>query len=225
MWDRMKQDTKEQDQQKQQQQSIVVKTSMFEFHFEFGSKRPPRAPVNTEEEDEDCYCSEQEEDLDIEQDDDMSEKERQEETLSEGYVAEYEHSIVSEESYQDNTDSQLVKMIDTKQLPSATADAMETYENIGENIYVGSATGRSMAEESMPCECKYDPDLDDPSEACGDDNACINRMMFMECIAQDCPCGRLCRNRRFQLGQYARVDVIRTEKKGYGLRALTDLSR
>lgn len=224
MWDRMKQDTKEQDQQKQQQQSIVVKTSMFEFHFEFGSKRPPRAPVNTEEEDEDCYCSEQEEDLDIEQDDDMSEKERQEETLSEGYVAEYEHSIVSEESYQDNTDSQLVKMIDTKQLPSATADAMETYENIGENIYIGSATGRSMAEESMPCECKYDPDLDDPSEACGDDNACINRMMFMECIAQDCPCGRLCRNRRFQLGQYARVDVIRTEKKGYGLRALTDLS-
>lgn len=109
------------------------------------------------------------------------------------------------------------------QLPSATADAMETYVNITENIYCGSATGKSIAEESMPCECKYRPDIDDPDAACGNDNYCINRMMFMECMVDDCPCDRYCRNRRFQLRQYARVDVIRTEKKGFGLRALTDL--
>ncbi|KAL0083372.1 hypothetical protein F4703DRAFT_1775264 [Phycomyces blakesleeanus] len=108
-------------------------------------------------------------------------------------------------------------------LPSATADAMQTYENIPANIYFGSATGKSIASESMPCECKYDPDIDDPSEACGDDHTCINRLMFMECMVDDCPCGRFCRNRRFQLRQYARVDVIQTEKKGFGLRALTDL--
>lgn len=109
------------------------------------------------------------------------------------------------------------------QLPSATADAMETYCNITENIYCGSATGKSIAEESMPCECKYRPDVDNPDDACGDDNYCINRMMFMECMVDDCPCDRYCRNRRFQLRQYARVDVIRTDKKGFGLRALTDL--
>jgi hypothetical protein len=109
------------------------------------------------------------------------------------------------------------------QLPSATADAMETYTNITENIYCGSATGKSIAEESMPCECKYRPDIDNPDAACGDDNYCINRMMFMECMVDDCPCERYCRNRRFQLRQYARVDVIRTDKKGFGLRALTDL--
>ncbi|KAI8085783.1 uncharacterized protein B0P05DRAFT_533685 [Gilbertella persicaria] len=112
---------------------------------------------------------------------------------------------------------------DEVQLPSATADAMETYTNITENIYCGSATGKSIAEESMPCECKYRPDIDNPDAACGDDNYCINRMMFMECMVDDCPCDRYCRNRRFQLKQYARVDVIRTEKKGFGLRALTDL--
>ncbi|CAO3659773.1 unnamed protein product [Rhizopus microsporus] len=100
---------------------------------------------------------------------------------------------------------------------------METYINITENIYCGSATGKTIAEEFMPCECKYQPDIDDPDAACGDDNHCINRMMFMECTAEDCACGRYCRNRRFQLRQYARVDVIRTEKKGFGLRALTDL--
>jgi hypothetical protein len=110
-----------------------------------------------------------------------------------------------------------------EQLPSATADAMETYVNITENIYCGSATGKSIAEESMPCECKYRPDIDNPDAACGNDNYCINRMMFMECMVDDCPCDRYCRNRRFQLRQYARVDVIRTEKKGFGLRALTDL--
>ncbi|KAL0077930.1 hypothetical protein J3Q64DRAFT_1766961 [Phycomyces blakesleeanus] len=108
-------------------------------------------------------------------------------------------------------------------LPSATAEAMQTYENILANIYCGSASGRSIAEESMPCECKYDPDVDDVSAACGDDNFCINRMMFMECMVDDCHCGRYCQNRRFQLCQYARVDVIKTEKKGFGLRALTDL--
>jgi hypothetical protein len=108
-------------------------------------------------------------------------------------------------------------------LPSATADAMETYTNIKENIYCGSATGKSIAEESMPCECKYRTDIDDPDAACGYDDNCINRMMFMECMVDDCPCERYCRNRRFQLRQYARVDVIRTDKKGFGLRALTDL--
>lgn len=109
------------------------------------------------------------------------------------------------------------------QLPSATADAMETYVNLIENVYCGSATGKTIAEESMPCECKYLKEVDDLDAACGDDNYCINRMMFMECTAEDCPCGRYCRNRRFQLRQFARVDVIRTEKKGFGLRALTDL--
>ncbi|KAI7871635.1 hypothetical protein BDF14DRAFT_1878475 [Spinellus fusiger] len=108
-------------------------------------------------------------------------------------------------------------------LPSATADSMQTYDNISANIYLGSATGKSIASESMPCECKFDPHVDDPSEACGDDHHCINRLMFMECMEDDCPCGRFCRNRRFQLRQYARVDVIQTDKKGFGLRALTDL--
>ncbi|GAA5806114.1 hypothetical protein HPULCUR_011642 [Helicostylum pulchrum] len=165
--------------------------NLFEFHFEFGSKRPPRTTFIPSED-------EQEQDSDRDQDDDSASNDEQE----------WEKEDVME---------------NTKQFPSATDEALQVYENIAANIYIGSATGRSMAEESMPCECKYDSELDNPSEACGDDNICINRMMFMECIVQDCPCGRLCQNRRFQLSQYAPVDVIKTEKKGFGLRALTDL--
>lgn len=44
----------------------------------------------------------------------------------------------------------------------------------------------------------------------------------MECVG-DCGCGTSCQNQRFQQKQYANVAVIKTEKKGHGLRANTDL--
>lgn len=58
--------------------------------------------------------------------------------------------------------------------------------------------------------------------ACGDDSDCINRATKMECVG-DCGCGSDCQNQRFQQQQYANVAVIQTEKKGYGLRAESDL--
>lgn len=44
----------------------------------------------------------------------------------------------------------------------------------------------------------------------------------MEC-GEDCGCGAACQNQRFQQRQYANVAVIKTEKKGYGLRTDSDL--
>lgn len=60
------------------------------------------------------------------------------------------------------------------------------------------------------------------NDACGEDSDCINRATKMECVG-DCGCGNNCQNRRFQHKQYANVTVIKTEKKGYGLRANTAL--
>ena len=66
----------------------------------------------------------------------------------------------------------------------------------------------------------------DPSaktnNACSDDSDCINRHTKMEC-PKDCGCGSSCQNQRFQRKQYAKVSVIKTEKKGHGLRADVDL--
>lgn len=45
----------------------------------------------------------------------------------------------------------------------------------------------------------------------------------MECVDSECNCGLGCENQRFQRKQFADVSVIKTEKKGYGLRANTDL--
>lgn len=61
------------------------------------------------------------------------------------------------------------------------------------------------------------------NHACGEDSDCINRATKMECVDNDCNCGNLCQNQRFQRKQYADVSVIKTENKGYGLRANTDL--
>lgn len=44
----------------------------------------------------------------------------------------------------------------------------------------------------------------------------------MECVG-DCGCGSACQNQRFLRKQYADVTVIKTEKKGFGLRADRDL--
>src|SRR5271163_549211 len=44
----------------------------------------------------------------------------------------------------------------------------------------------------------------------------------MECVG-DCGCGSACQNQRFQRRGYANVSVIKTEKKGFGLRANADL--
>lgn len=45
----------------------------------------------------------------------------------------------------------------------------------------------------------------------------------MECVDRECNCGDGCQNQRFQQRQYADVSVIKTDKKGFGLRANRDL--
>ena len=64
---------------------------------------------------------------------------------------------------------------------------------------------------------------DGKNHACGEDSDCINRATKMECVDTECNCGDGCQNQRFQQKQYAQVSVIRTEKKGFGLRADADL--
>ncbi|ORZ02031.1 hypothetical protein BCR41DRAFT_313596 [Lobosporangium transversale] len=109
-----------------------------------------------------------------------------------------------------------------KYLPSSLEEAQSTYQQIDHNIYRGTNTGNSPVDDCLPCQCKYNPHRDPRWKACGPD--CINRNLLVECIEDDCPCGSYCLNRRFQTKQNARVDVVKTEKKGYGLRAMEELS-
>lgn len=80
-------------------------------------------------------------------------------------------------------------------------------------------------EEVFPCECKYNPEAgeDSSSQACGPLAKCINRELFIECQLGECPCGEHCQNQRFARQQYAKVKVVETPGKGFGLFTLEDL--
>lgn len=48
-------------------------------------------------------------------------------------------------------------------------------------------------------------------------------MTSMECVDNECNCGDECENQRFQRKEYANIDIIKTDMKGYGMRACSDI--
>ncbi|KAH7920227.1 hypothetical protein BV22DRAFT_1040094 [Leucogyrophana mollusca] len=111
-------------------------------------------------------------------------------------------------------------------LPRAEKDALATFAEIPANHYQYSTLGRSgEALESMTCDCQFEPGVDRPSDACGHDSDCINRLTQVECLPEDCRCRSYCQNQRFQRREYANIEIVQTEKKGFGLRAAADLPK
>ncbi|KAH9954870.1 hypothetical protein BC827DRAFT_1365398 [Russula dissimulans] len=105
-------------------------------------------------------------------------------------------------------------------LPIATEEAMRTFIQLQENQYQYSTLGRSReALESMTCECPPNGS----EEICVED--CINRLTQVECLPEDCKGGGFCMNQRFQRREYAGIDIVKTEKKGYGLRSSQDMPK
>ncbi|KAL8699158.1 MAG: hypothetical protein Q9224_001533 [Gallowayella concinna] len=104
---------------------------------------------------------------------------------------------------------------------SKTDEAKGSFQVIPACIYSSKAIGAT--EHAMDCDCPEEWDTSTQvNAACGEDSDCINRATKMECVG-DCGCGADCQNQRFQQRRYAKVTVIKTEKKGYGLRADTNL--
>ncbi|EJD05050.1 uncharacterized protein FOMMEDRAFT_105290 [Fomitiporia mediterranea MF3/22] len=111
-------------------------------------------------------------------------------------------------------------------LPRAEESAMRTFEELEENYYQYSTLGRSReALESMTCDCQFVPGRDAPEMACGYGSDCINRLTQVECEEGDCRCRGYCRNQRLQRKEYANVEIVLTEKKGFGLRAGSDITK
>lgn len=126
--------------------------------------------------------------------------------------------------------------------PSRTEEAQSKFDIIPACIYGSKYMGST--EHGMDCDCNEEwgklciysslyyirvhllingaDSSTKTNAACGEDSDCINRATKIECTG-DCGCGPECQNQRFQQRQYANVTVIQTEKKGYGLRADTDL--
>ncbi|KAF4980967.1 hypothetical protein FDECE_17773, partial [Fusarium decemcellulare] len=106
-------------------------------------------------------------------------------------------------------------------LPDVTAESYNFFQVIPDCLY-GSKHLGSTDNDALDCECREEW-RDGENMACGEDSDCINRATKMECGAEAGNCGGGCQNQRFQRKQYANVAVIKTAKKGFGLRANADL--
>ncbi|KAK9315583.1 hypothetical protein V1522DRAFT_403635 [Lipomyces starkeyi] len=107
-------------------------------------------------------------------------------------------------------------------LPAKTEEAKKTFEELTECTYSNKSLGDSGQDEIMTCDCKENWD-GTGNLACDELSDCINRMTSMECVDGECNCGDGCRNQRFQRHEYAPLDVIQTDMKGYGIRALANI--
>ncbi|ETN36871.1 uncharacterized protein HMPREF1541_07858 [Cyphellophora europaea CBS 101466] len=106
-------------------------------------------------------------------------------------------------------------------LPDVTSEATASFQVITSSTYQNKYLG--FTEAALECDCSEEWDSStQTNHACGEHSDCINRATKMEC-ADDCTCGAKCQNQRFTRRRFADVSVIQTEKKGYGLRANTDL--
>jgi hypothetical protein len=106
-------------------------------------------------------------------------------------------------------------------LPDSTEVAKQTFVVLPECTYANKTIGTT--DPALECDCQEEYDTaTKTNHACGEDSDCINRATKMECLG-DCGCGRKCQNQRFQQKQYANVSVIKTDKKGFGLRANKDM--
>ncbi|CAI8025463.1 Histone-lysine N-methyltransferase SETD2 [Geodia barretti] len=124
--------------------------------------------------------------------------------------------IIQDES---NTDPELEPLAPSD---PACPDRPAPFKFITVNVYCSEVvTSRERKKgKRMVCDCQFDPEQDDPEVACGE--ICLNRLLMIECGSR-CPCGEYCNNKRFQRGVYAQVEVFKTDKKGWGLCALTDI--
>ncbi|XP_076636697.1 SET domain containing 2 [Colletes latitarsis] len=99
-------------------------------------------------------------------------------------------------------------------------ERLSQFEYLPENLYL---TERYTNKETkrMVCDCFLtEEEIERGELGCGED--CLNRLLMIECGPR-CVVGDRCTNKRFQNCEYAKCEVFRTEKKGFGLRAIADL--
>ncbi|KAF5892023.1 histone-lysine N-methyltransferase NSD3 isoform X2, partial [Clarias magur] len=70
------------------------------------------------------------------------------------------------------------------------------------------------------CNCK--PSDERP---CAQESECVNRALQYECHPQVCAAAERCLNQSFSKRQYPKMEVIKTEKRGWGLRTKQDLKK
>lgn len=64
----------------------------------------------------------------------------------------------------------------------------------------------------------------DPSD-CDCSANCLNRMIFIECNQRECKVGQLCNNNAIQRKIQPPIEIFKTKKKGFGIRATKHIAK
>lgn len=89
------------------------------------------------------------------------------------------------------------------------------------NKPVGKVQVRVADLSEIPrCNCK--PSDERP---CAQESECVNRALQYECHSQVCAAAERCLNQSFNKRQYPKMEVIKTEKRGWGLKTKQDLKK
>lgn len=95
------------------------------------------------------------------------------------------------------------------------------YKHIKANKVIGKVQIQVADLAEIPrCNCK--PADENP---CGLESECLNRMLQYECHPQVCPAGDRCQNQCFTKRLYPDAEVIKTERRGWGLRTKRSIKK
>ncbi|XP_070621463.1 histone-lysine N-methyltransferase NSD3 isoform X2 [Erythrolamprus reginae] len=95
------------------------------------------------------------------------------------------------------------------------------YKHIKSNKVVGKVQIQVADLSEIPrCNCK--PADENP---CGLESECLNRMLQYECHPQVCPAGERCQNQCFTKRLYPEAEVIKTDRRGWGLRTKRSIKK
>jgi hypothetical protein len=92
--------------------------------------------------------------------------------------------------------------------------SIKEYQPIKKNIYIDRKKYPFLEDHAMLCSCdrpRRKTGGEDEMFGCG--KSCLNKMVSTECVETICPSGRACRNRRFQLHEYAEVYPVKTDDR------------
>nr|XP_021516017.1 histone-lysine N-methyltransferase NSD3 isoform X4 [Meriones unguiculatus] len=95
------------------------------------------------------------------------------------------------------------------------------YKHIKANKVIGKVQIQVADLSEIPrCNCK--PADENP---CGLESECLNRMSQYECHPQVCPAGDRCQNQCFTKRLYPEAEIIKTERRGWGLRTKRSIKK
>nr|XP_031295955.1 histone-lysine N-methyltransferase NSD3 isoform X3 [Camelus dromedarius] len=95
------------------------------------------------------------------------------------------------------------------------------YKHIKANKVIGKVQIQVADLSEIPrCNCK--PADENP---CGLESECLNRMLQYECHPQVCPAGERCQNQCFTKRLYPDAEIIKTERRGWGLRTKRSIKK